>query len=505
MIGTRTPLMAKLAMVLLALGAIVLAIELGVLAPRAGRRFQERCQELVAMSDRDLRELVDAGIERSARLLVAVLDHGAQRRGAVLEDLPLSLYGGDTARIRAAIVAEDRQRSARRVRNVSVLAAEMRRRAGDEIDRRLRELTRRQRQQGTAFAREHARTYVLLSLVTLVCSVVLLGGSLHVVVVRPLRRLRGAVRRVAEGDLNASVGQARRDEVGELAADFERMLERLRRSERELAARNAELAALNQRLEAEVARKTAHLERALADLRGVQDQLVQAERMAALWSFAGGVAHEFNNLMGGIVGCVDELAETSLDREQREAVEIVRRAATRAAHVTRQLLRFARAGVGRKQPVALAEVVRDVCGHHVARARRQHVDVKLDLDEAAVVPGDREALRQVVDNLVTNALQAMPSGGPLRVELRRREGRAVLVVEDRGVGIRAEHLERVFEPFWTTKDREADPERRGTGLGLAVAHGIVRAHGGDIVVRSEPGRGTTFEVRLPIQEKDDDG
>lgn len=147
--------------------------------------------------------------------------------------------------------------------------------------------------------------------------------------------------------------------------------------------------------------------------------------------------------------------------------------------------------------MALGRVVRDVYELHRIRACRQKVHVELELDEAAVVLGDSDALRRVVDNLITNALQPMPRGGRLRVTLRRREARVILVVEDSGVGIPTDHVGRIFEPFWTTKAAESDPKRRGTGLGLAVAYGIVRAHGGDIGVRSEPGVGTTFEVRFP--------
>src|SRR5690606_24110248 len=111
---------------------------------------------------------------------------------------------------------------------------------------------------------------------------------------------------------------------------------------------------------------------------------------------------------------------------------------------------------------------------------------------------DAGALHQVFLNLLTNAVQAMPDGGELQVSLERRGDEAFVRVRDTGVGIPPEAIEHVFEPFWTSRDREPDPERRGTGLGLSVSYGLVEAHGGSIEVDSEPGRGSTFTVRLPL-------
>ena len=235
--------------------------------------------------------------------------------------------------------------------------------------------------------------------------------------------------------------------------------------------------------------------------------LVQAQKMEAVGRLAGGVAHDFNNLLTAILGYT-QLLEARLPEGSplRRDTGPIREAADRATALTRQLLTFARRDRTRPQVVDLDALT---AGLEPMLARLLGGAVTLDLRRAPAplpVEIDPAQLEQVVVNLVVNARDAMPAGGPVRVALRGLEAVATaatppeatprpwveLVVEDQGVGIPADVLPRVFEPFFTTKSPSG-----GSGLGLAICYGIVERAGGRIDVESVPGRGSTFRVRLP--------
>jgi two-component system NtrC family sensor kinase len=282
------------------------------------------------------------------------------------------------------------------------------------------------------------------------------------------------------------------------------MLGELRASRAEIDRKNAELRDWNQTLEAEVARKTEHLERALVDLRRTQRRLVHAAKMASVGTLAGGVAHEFNNVIGGIHGCARLALDGETDPARREALEVIVRAAERGAAITDQLLRFARQRVHAVGPVDLAQVLDESLALIGPRARRAGVRIERSGPANLSIRADGGAMHQVFLNLATNAVQAMPDGGLLAVDLDLVGDEARIRFRDTGVGIPADQIEHVFEPFWSGRDREADPERRGTGLGLSVSYGLVEAHGGSIEVDSEPGVGSTFTVRIPGSGAHDD-
>jgi PAS domain S-box-containing protein len=240
----------------------------------------------------------------------------------------------------------------------------------------------------------------------------------------------------------------------------------------------------------------------------LEHQLRHAQKMEAVGQLAGGVAHDFNNLLTAIMG-YSEIALELLgnDREVASAVKEIEKAGVRAATLTRQLLAFSR-----KQ--LLSPAVLDpnaVIGDVEALLRRligEHIDLRIERDIAVgAVKADPNQLEQVLLNLAVNARDAMPGGGVLSIETRAAdvdEGYArthpdlppghyvVISVRDSGIGMDETTIGRIFEPFFTTKSAGD-----GTGLGLAVVYGIVRQSGGHVIVRSEPGKGSTFDIYLP--------
>ncbi len=245
-----------------------------------------------------------------------------------------------------------------------------------------------------------------------------------------------------------------------------------------------------------------------AELRERDELLRQTQRMEAIGTLAGGVAHDFNNILTAILGYAGLLKrlDTRIEGVQR-AADVVEKAATRGAVLTQQLLGFARKGKNESVPVELPSIVEEVTVL-LQRTIDKKIAVHRTTDSGRLlVMGDPGQLQQVVLNLAINARDAMPDGGRLDIglsvvdldedECRRRPGanpgRYVrLEVQDTGHGIPEEVRGRIFEPFFTTKD-----VGKGTGMGLAMVYGIVQNHGGVVAVRSEVKVGTTFEILLP--------
>ena len=230
--------------------------------------------------------------------------------------------------------------------------------------------------------------------------------------------------------------------------------------------------------------------------RQLEDKLLQSQKMEAIGQLAGGVAHDFNNVLQAMLNTVELLGSGPLPPDQGEALIAELKAQIRhGSALPRQLLLFARREVSKQERLELNEVVAAALDL-LRRLLRDNVRLRLDLAaEPLTVAADRGQLEQVLANLVVNACDAMPSGGSLVVRSGRGGGEVWFEVEDEGVGISAELHQRIFEPFFTTKEGEG-----GTGLGLAVVHGIAVQHGGRVEVRSREGVGSTFRLVLPPQE-----
>jgi signal transduction histidine kinase len=230
-------------------------------------------------------------------------------------------------------------------------------------------------------------------------------------------------------------------------------------------------------------------------------RLVQAAKLAAVGEMAAGIAHELNNPLTSVVGFTElSLDALSLDSPLRNDLELVMREATRARSVVRRLLDFAR----QREPVRvradLNEIVDDVVTLTKHLLLTSGVDLRLNLSPSLPwILIDRNQIKQILINLVNNSLYAMPDGGILSIETgqQARHGRffACIIVRDNGVGISAENLERIFEPFYTTRG-----ESGGTGLGLSVTYGIITEHDGSIEVESGVNLGSTFTVLLPMEK-----
>ena len=246
------------------------------------------------------------------------------------------------------------------------------------------------------------------------------------------------------------------------------------------------------------ARLYEEIRRAYHELREAQSQLVQSAKLNALGEMAGGVAHDFNNILAAILGRTQLLLQDASDADVHSQLEVIERAALDGAQAVRRVQEFTRLRQDEHfEPLDVQEVLQGVLeltrSAWEAESKRRGIALTavLDLHAAQFVVGNASELREVFTNLVLNALDAMPWGGTLTISSADVDDEVRIRVTDTGVGIDAETCGHVFDPFFTTKPV------KGTGLGLSVAYGIITRHHGRIEVESEPGRGSVFSVWLP--------
>jgi signal transduction histidine kinase len=241
--------------------------------------------------------------------------------------------------------------------------------------------------------------------------------------------------------------------------------------------------------------------RAEEDRSKLQDQLLHADRLATIGQLAAGVAHELNEPLGGILGFAQLASkQPGLPEQVLKDLSKIEAASLHAREVVRKLMLFARQTLPTRKQINLNELVEEGLYFLDSRCMKAGIELKRYLSEDLPEPNvDPAQIHQVLVNLVVNAIQSMETGGALEVKTFLQDDLVCISVEDTGCGMTKEVLEKIFVPFFTTKDIG-----EGTGLGLPVVHGIVTSHGGAIEVDSHPGRGTRFTIRLPLAPEAED-
>jgi signal transduction histidine kinase len=249
------------------------------------------------------------------------------------------------------------------------------------------------------------------------------------------------------------------------------------------------------------------LEKALSELKATQQQVIQQERLSAIGQMASGIAHDFNNTLMPILGFSDLLLTNQALLDDREEtmrlLTMLRTSAQDAANVVHRLREFYRPiDTEEEFPIVdLAKIVKQAVAltepkwRHQAQASGVTVTVSTDFKALPIVAGEESALREILTNLIFNAVDAMPEGGRISLETSAEGERAVVKVRDSGTGMTESVRQRCLEPFFSTKGE------RGTGLGLSMVYGIVERHRGKLEIESTIGQGTTFIIRLPLAEE----
>jgi signal transduction histidine kinase/CheY-like chemotaxis protein len=297
-----------------------------------------------------------------------------------------------------------------------------------------------------------------------------------------------------------------RNSRGEIVAGIEavRDITEHKRAEEELKRHRERLEDLVQERTTELLRMNNRLQEAIRQREHMETELSRVQKLESLGLLAGGIAHDFNNLLGAIMGNVS-LAMLDVDPGNPAYQQLMNaeKASLRAQDLTRQLLTFSRGGAPVKRPVSLLAIVSEAAGFSLRGSRVLHeLAIPSDLWS---IDADESQILQVLNNILINADQAMPAGGIIWISAKNATvevdempplapGRYVkLTVRDRGTGIPPEHLPRIFDPYFTTK-------QKGNGLGLAASFSIIRRHDGHITVDSQHGIGTAFHVFLPATE-----
>jgi signal transduction histidine kinase/ActR/RegA family two-component response regulator len=259
------------------------------------------------------------------------------------------------------------------------------------------------------------------------------------------------------------------------------------------------LQAANLDLEAKVRKRTSHLEKTNRELRRTRSRLVQSEKLKALGQMASGVAHDFNNTLAGIIGNTQLLLAEVTTQPVRERLKAIEMSARDGAVTVKRIQEFSRVKRTREfVPLDINELVQDVITitspmwKDQLHKQGKTVQLTTELNELGAVAGNAAELREVLTNIILNALGAMPNGGEISISTWADYRYGYIAVADTGVGMSADVQQRIFDPFFSSKGPG------NSGLGLSVAYGIIRRHDGKITVASTEGEGATFTIQLPL-------
>jgi two-component system NtrC family sensor kinase len=350
------------------------------------------------------------------------------------------------------------------------------------------------RRTGDLVDRSKMTVYAVLALST---ALALLAFSAMIrAVTRPIDAFVKGIKSVTEGRFQDKIEIQSKDEIGYLAGEFNKMIDRLNEMYEEKDRHLAVLEDFNVRLEERVRDATVDLADANRELKVAQEQMVRAETMAAIGTLSSGISHELSTPLSVVLNMAQLVKQDIRDNPALlKDIEVIEYEANQAIKITRSLLGFARSTKSKKEITQVNDVLEDLFKilEFQPKARSIRLINELDPNLTPIQAGAGQ-LRQVCLNVILNAVQAMPEGGELRVATRICRGPLFEGVEiafsDTGVGIPMEQIKKIFQPFFTTKEE-------GTGLGLAITYGIVREHNGKIEVESAEGKGTTFRIFLP--------
>ena len=345
-----------------------------------------------------------------------------------------------------------------------------------------------------------------LLLVLIVTSVAVISGLALFTqrsINRPIRELLGTMAAVERGDLSAAPHLARQDEMGHLANGLATMLRRIRESHEENTRLLERINRFNQDLQLRVAEATKDLanrnealRRANELLFDLQRQLGRAQRLATMGQLAATIAHEIGTPLNSVAVHLQLLARSpGLTEQDRQRLVTIDGQIQRLVQTVQERLAATRVEARRLEPTDLNELVRSVTDLMAPVLAAKGIACSVTPEGVLpTVQVDGHQIQQVVLNLLTNAVDAMPTGGSLQVQTGVAGSTVFLRIADSGPGVPPEVRERIFEPFFTTK-----AQGKGTGLGLAIGRQIVEAHGGTIQVTESPEGGATFEIHLPLE------
>ncbi len=330
-------------------------------------------------------------------------------------------------------------------------------------------------------------TFGIVSLIFLALTTVI-GLVISRSMTRPISELVQGTTEISRGNYDYAIRVQGKDELGILARRFMAMSSSLKEKITELGKLNRDLLERNR-----------DLDETLRKLRSAQEDLVRSERLATTGKMTAQLAHEVNNPIHNIQSCL----KTALGRlpegtKGRDLIDVAYEEVNRLSRLSAQMLSLYRTSLVEEEmrPTNVNEILSEVVTLAQSETQDRKIVLRTEIERALpLVRGSRDKLKQVLLNLISNALDAMPDGGELVILAARHDGTIRLTVKDTGVGIARENMNRIFDAFYTTKGKVS-----GVGLGLSVSHGIVSQHNGSIEVQSAVGKGSAFTMVLPYGE-----
>jgi signal transduction histidine kinase/ActR/RegA family two-component response regulator len=351
----------------------------------------------------------------------------------------------------------------------------------------------------------HMTAYVFTSFLIMCAALLLsllLSSKLQKTITKPVTALSEVMKRISrDKDYSVRAKVYNRDEMGYLSEGFNEMLSQISDRNTELEMHRLHFEDLVAKRTTELQETNKRLQQELVIRKKMEEEVLRTQKLESIGLLAGGIAHDFNNLLTVIIGNISLAKTLASDQETIHMVlKDAESASLRAKDLTRQLLTFSKGGAPLKKPASIAGLIKESVRFALSGS---NVTYELDIpDDLWSVEVDEGQLNQVIHNLILNAEQAMPDGGTIKVKCEnmqiserhpviKKEGNYIkITIRDSGMGIPKEYITKIFDPYFTTK-------QKGRGLGLAGVYSIIKNHAGHITVESEIGTGTRFDIYLP--------